>query len=512
MIKNIKIRRDVFILVFFVLLKLILQLILINPCYELHRDEFLYLDQANHLAWGYHSVPPFTAFTSFLIQLLGGTTFWIKLFPALWGAFTIIFAWGIVDELNGKLFAKVLTATAITFSAILRINTLYQPNSFDILSWTAVFFFTIKYVNSSNGKYLAAAAIALAIGFLNKYNVLFLVAGLVPSIIIFRPGITKEKWMYVSICLFSILILPNIIWQVNNGFPVVNHMKTLAATQLVNVSRITFLTDQLLFIFNSVALIIAAFVGVIFSKNLKTHRYLAIAVVLTLAIFTLLKAKNYYAIGIYPMLLAVGATYIEEFNGKWWKRVVRPAIFILILILFIPTIKIIYPTLTPSEINNHAETFRKFGLLRWEDGKEHAIPQDFADMLGWKELANKIDSVYQQKIKEGNIFILCDNYGQAGAINFYSKNKGVIANSFSDDYIGWVSMGYPICNVILIKGPYDEDPSRTKERKIFEEVVKVGEITAPFAREQGTSIYYLKGALININALIQEEIAERKNK
>ncbi|KKX47100.1 hypothetical protein L950_0228290 [Sphingobacterium sp. IITKGP-BTPF85] len=28
-------------------------------------------------------------------------------------------------------------------------------------------------------------------------------------------------------------------------------------------------------------------------------------------------------------------------------------------------------------------------MLTWEDGKEHQLPQDFADMLGWKELAKK---------------------------------------------------------------------------------------------------------------------------
>ena len=44
-----------------ILLKFILQYTLIDPVYELHRDEFLHLDQARHLAWGYTSVPPVTS-------------------------------------------------------------------------------------------------------------------------------------------------------------------------------------------------------------------------------------------------------------------------------------------------------------------------------------------------------------------------------------------------------------------------------------------------------------------
>lgn len=63
------------------------------------------------------------------------------------------------------------------------------------------------------------------------------------------------------------------------------------------------------------------------------------------------------------------------------------------------------------------------GMLRWEDGKDHQLPQDFADMLGWKELARKTDSLYALLPNQKETIILCDNYGQAGAINFYSKKE-----------------------------------------------------------------------------------------
>jgi hypothetical protein len=48
------------ILLGFVSVKFILQFVLVNPIYELHRDEFLHLDQAFHPAAGYISVPPFS--------------------------------------------------------------------------------------------------------------------------------------------------------------------------------------------------------------------------------------------------------------------------------------------------------------------------------------------------------------------------------------------------------------------------------------------------------------------
>ena len=73
------------ILLCFIGLKFAIQYTLIGPEYELHRDEFLHLDQADHLAWGYLSVPPVTSVISCIIKMLGNSVFWIKFFPALFG-------------------------------------------------------------------------------------------------------------------------------------------------------------------------------------------------------------------------------------------------------------------------------------------------------------------------------------------------------------------------------------------------------------------------------------------
>jgi hypothetical protein len=40
------------------LLKFILPFILQNSFYQLHRDEYLYLAEGKHLAWGFMEVPP----------------------------------------------------------------------------------------------------------------------------------------------------------------------------------------------------------------------------------------------------------------------------------------------------------------------------------------------------------------------------------------------------------------------------------------------------------------------
>jgi len=85
------------ILLVLVLIKMVLQYLVVNPVYELHRDEFLYLNQTDHLAFGYISVPPLMAVFSKIVYLLGDGIFWVRFFPALFGAMTVVFVWLTVE-------------------------------------------------------------------------------------------------------------------------------------------------------------------------------------------------------------------------------------------------------------------------------------------------------------------------------------------------------------------------------------------------------------------------------
>ena len=69
----------------FIVLKLCLHLFT-STNYELHRDEMLYLTWADHLAFGYLTVPPVTGFLAFLVkQTFGYSVFGIRLVPcAVW--------------------------------------------------------------------------------------------------------------------------------------------------------------------------------------------------------------------------------------------------------------------------------------------------------------------------------------------------------------------------------------------------------------------------------------------
>ncbi|MCG6186200.1 glycosyltransferase family 39 protein [Maribellus maritimus] len=500
------------ILLGFILLKFILQYFAINPVYELHRDEFLHIDLGKHLAWGYTSVPPLTGLLSKIILLFGESVFWVKFFPALFGAMVIWVVWKIVEELDGGIFAQILATVSILFSVFIRINTLYQPNSLDFLCWTLLFYTLLKYFKTDKNRWLYFSALVFAIGFLNKYNIGFLLLGLLPALLLTKQRtIFKNKHLWFAALLALLLISPNIIWQFQNGMPVVKHMRTLAETQLVNVNRSDFLLEQLYFFPGALLVILLAFVSFFTLKKHRIYRVFFYSFIFTLLIFTYLKAKGYYAIGLYPVFIGFGAVYFEYLMSVGWKRYLRIPVVLLPALIFIPVAPLMLPVYSPKQIMEKKELFDKYGTTRWEDGKIHNLPQDYADMLGWKELAHIVDSTFMLIEDKDRTIIHCDNYGQAGAINYYSSQKNTEALSLSADYINWYPFDeFEIVNVILVQIKTDDDPERKREREFFEEVKLIGKISTKNAREEGTSVYLLRGATVSINDILREEIRSRR--
>ncbi len=106
-------------------------------------------------------------------------------------------------------------------------------------------------------------------------------------------------------------------------------------------------------------------------------------------------------------------------------------------------------------------------------------------MLGWKEMAYKADQAFEKiPINEReNTIIICDNYGQTGAVNYYSKNiKNAV--SFTVDYISWFPEIRNIKHLIRVSDQPNHDYDTN-----FKSTLKIGEVENQYAREKGTVIY-----------------------
>ena len=283
--------RSNLLLLLLVIVKMVLAYLLIHPAYELHRDEFLHLDMSRHMTWGYISVPPFTSWMAWLIAQLGNGIFWIKFVPALFGALTMVLVWKLVEVLGGGLFARLLAALALLFSIILRINLLFQPNSFDIFFWTLLYTLVLFYLKTDKPKCIYLAGAAIGLGMLAKYNLAFCLAGLLPALLLSRHRARLwQKPVLLAALLAALILLPNILWQIRNDFPTARQLRELAETQLVHIQRSDFIKEQLLFFLNSIFVLLAGFVALLIYRPFRPYRFLLLAFGISFALFVYLKA------------------------------------------------------------------------------------------------------------------------------------------------------------------------------------------------------------------------------
>ncbi len=458
-----------------------------NTLWGFHRDEFLYLALGRHLDWGYWSNPPLIGWISALLQATAGDSlFAIRLFPALVSSAVLVLAVLMARQLGGGRYAQFLAGAAMLLTpANLRPGMLFQPVILDIFFWSLLAYLVICYINTENKRYILYFGLAAGLGLLNKYSLGFAVLGMGGALLL-SPY--RSVWRWRASALASLialaLILPNLIWQYHHGFPVVAHLQGLAENQLVNVRIKDFLIGQLFMNLSVIPIWLAGLIA-LFQPTYRRYRVLGWYFVIVFLLLLLLRGKPYYTLGLYPMLIAAGAVWWEGYARALWLRIALP---LLMLIILLPALPLGLPVLPLPQMLNYCQgAIEKAGFdgpMRWEDGQVHHLPQDYADMLGWEELGQL--ALKASKAAGSEEFILyCENYGQAGAVEYYTHRQGLPpAVSFSDTYRLWLPRHISATALIYINDELGEDI-----RALFDNIQPIGSISNPYARERGTTVY-----------------------
>src|SRR5690606_20886489 len=129
----------------------------------------------------------------------------------------------------------------------------------------------------------------------------------------------------------------------NNQFPVFVHLNELADKQLVNVNRWDFLKAQLLFFTGGLVVILSGLYALWFYEPLAKYRIFFWSMIFTLAVFLFFKAKDYYAIGIYPVYIAFGSVYLSHLLRSGSRRYWQPVAIAIPVLAFIPLYNVAFP-------------------------------------------------------------------------------------------------------------------------------------------------------------------------
>lgn len=505
-------RKETIFLLLLVLAKFLLPFFLQHPVYELHRDEYLYYEQGQHLAWGYLENPPLIGVLAAISSLLGGGFFWIKFWPALAGAATLWITTRIVKEFGGHWYAQLLAALGIFFSAYLRIHFLFQPNFLDIFFWTLSAYFLVRLLDTDQNKYLFYLAGSLAAGWYAKYSVLFFMTALgIALLATYHRRILLRKWFWIAFAVGCLLVLPNILWQYNHNWPLFHHMKELRDTQLQHLSKVDFLKEQFLMLLPVALLWIG---GVVWLLGQRVYRIVGYSFLLIVLLIMLGSGKGYYALGAYPMVLAAGGVWAEALAHQ--QRWLKPVFIIIIMALAVPFIPILIPVQAPAPmaVSNQKYQLGNLGLLRWEDGEDHLLQQDFADMLGWKELTKKTEALYQSQPDSAKAatLVYCANYGLAASMKFYATDTSFRNKIISENgtFLLWAPPHPYFRHLIFVD---DEMPEKDDTvLKHFASVSVVDSCTNRFSRQYGTKIFYFQNASDSAWIIAGQDLRRGKEK
>ena len=386
-------------------------------------DEYYYLASTERLALGYVDHPPLSIWLLWLVRaLFGETLLAIRLPAALLGALSVFFAARLARTLRGGAFAVVLTALITALVPVyLGINKFYSMNSIDLVVWSACSLLVARLLRFARPRDWIWLGLCLGFGLLNKHSVLFLGFGLMVGLLLTRARrmlLTRGPWMAGAIAL--LLFVPHVGWQISSGWPTLEFMEH--ARLFKNYfTPIDFLKGQLLEMNPAFLPIwLGGLVALLVRRDFARFRALGWMYVALLSLFLLTKGKTYYLAPAYPPLLAAGAVLVARSR----LRTLHVTTVLLVLISGVAVLPMSVPLLRPERYLAYQE-WLGIAPPKMEKHQSGAMPQHFAGMFGWEEIARSVSGVYQElpERERKNTVALGANYGFAGALEFEKRRR-----------------------------------------------------------------------------------------
>ncbi|MBK8903145.1 MAG: glycosyltransferase family 39 protein [Anaerolineaceae bacterium] len=393
--------------------------VLTNNQYGFHRDALAFLDNGQHLAWGYVAYPPLTPFVGRVgLELFGLSLVGIKSLAALAQCVAMVFTGLMAKELGGGRGAQAVAAIAAGISIMsLLMSTLFQYISFDYLWWVLALYCFIRLLKSGNPRWWLGIGAAFGLGMMTKYTMVILVTAVILTVLLTKRLRThlKSPWLWAGAGLSLLIFLPNLIWQFQNNFVSLEFLAAIRARDVALGRTEGYLAQQFYVNLNpdTVPLFL---LGMVFYLRWENGRFRPIAWIylITLALFGLSQGRFYYLAPAYPMILAGGAVWGERWlarlsadRQKLWGRVTWG-------LLAVGAAIGVALALPVAPINS----------ALWDVTSD--VHDNFAEQIGWAEMAQNVATIYAQEApNHANLGILTGNYGEAAALNLYGPRYGL---------------------------------------------------------------------------------------
>jgi len=436
-------------------------------------------------------------------MLLGDSLFAIRLLPALAGAAIVALTGIIARELGGRAWAIAL-ACAGSLCALfnLAVCNFFSMNAFEPLFWMGAVYLVVRIINGGSPTLWVWFGVLLGFGVENKHSTVFFGAGIFVGLLLTpeRRHFAK-KYIWLGGLIAFLIALPNVLWEVRYHWPTYELLNNIAhSNKNVALSPVEFIVQQAVFLNpGTLPLWLAGLFWLFGSHDGRRYRIIGIIYLVTLAEFIVLHGKSYYLAPAYTMLFAAGGVAVERVFAarlKWIKSVFL-GVMIATGALCAP---LMLPILPPERLVAYMGTIH-MEPPRTETSHTGALPQIFADQFGWEQMVGSVAHVYHhlRPEDEKRAAIFCQNYGEAGAIDFFGPKLGLPpAISGHQNYFLWGPRDWN-GEVILVLDTNDDD-----ERELFGSVEDLGQIvSSPWAMplERRRHIYLCRDLKVGVRDL-----------
>jgi hypothetical protein len=398
----------------------VLLLIMINR-YGPHRDELYFVSAGQRLAWGYPDQPVFTPLLARLAtELAPHNLFALRLPSLIATALLVVCGAAFAQLFGGGRSAQLLTASTVAASVItITLGHRLSTATFDTLAWAAVLLVVGYALQDDRPELWLLAGLLAGIGLNNKTAVAVLLFAILIGVLLVSStrGQLRTAYPWLGGLIALVLWLPNLIWQFRNSWPVLALGADIAEEYGGLTGRLG-LVGQALAMFSPLIAIVWLYglVKLFRDPAWAKLRPIAVAFLVSTAVFLIAAGKGYYLAGAAVPLVAAGCTALAV---RWSTRrlIATGVVLALSAVIAWPAFVPVLPTRT------YAGSFYP------------ALDSDQLETIGWPEYADSVRATLDSLPvdQRATAVVFTQNYGEAGALEWYDFPRPVFSghNAFA---------------------------------------------------------------------------------
>ena len=286
----------------------------------------------------------------------------------------------------------------------------------------------------------------------------------------------------MGVAVLVLIALPNLLWQVHNHWPTLEFLHNgQVGNKSIKLSPLGFVAKQIMNMGPILAFLWVP--GLVRTLRRREERWIGLTFLFFFALMMAMHAKDYYLSPIYPVLFSAGGIAWETRLAKRrWVQENRALAFpiyeTMLVLLAIFALPLSLPLMPPAQWITYTKAIGLYGINgNSETNSSGPLPQFYADRFGWQEEVDQIAQVYnslppdQQKLTG----ILCQNYGEAGAVDFLGHGLPTALSAHNNYYL-WGPRSYNGDSIILV-----ERTNREHLLNFFDHVEVVGHMGTTYS-------------------------------